>query len=210
MARKMKHAHPSDVGRAELKLALIILVLVVLVVGVIFALAYTFEKTKLETQFAQYPKTYSQFVEKFAAENELDPHFVYAVIRTESKFDETAVSTAGAVGLMQITPRTFDWMKTKMDDIDELDVGALYVPDVNIKVGTFLLRFLYDTFGDWNVTLAAYNAGYGSAMNWLDDPEISPDGKTFDVEKIPYGETKNYIKKVNAAKQRYDELYNEK
>jgi soluble lytic murein transglycosylase len=58
--------------------------------------------------------------------------------------------------------------------------------------------------GDWELVHAAYNAGIGNVWSWLDDDRYSKDGKLTDV---PFSETKNYLKKVAIAKEKYKELY---
>lgn len=63
-----------------------------------------------------YPLKYEDYVEVYSKENNLSPVFVYAVIRCESNFDNEAVSSVGATGLMQIMPDTFDWINMKLDD----------------------------------------------------------------------------------------------
>jgi soluble lytic murein transglycosylase len=76
--------------------------------------------------------------------------------------------------------------------------------EINIKFGTYFLSLLYEEFNDWDTALAAYNAGRGSVNKWLDDPNVTQDGK---LVNIPFEETRNYIQKVNKAKEKYIQLY---
>lgn len=150
-----------------------------------------------------YPMKYTEFVEKYSAEYGVEPELVYAVIKTESSFNPDAVSDADAVGLTQITPETFDWIKTKLGEEDEN--LSLYNPETSIKYGAFFLGYLTREFGNTDTALAAYHAGRGRVNGWLEDKEISPDGKT--LSNIPIPETAHYVRKVNKALNIYYNLY---
>jgi soluble lytic murein transglycosylase len=150
-----------------------------------------------------YPIKYTDFVEKYGDEHNLDKELIYAVIKTESSFNSDAVSSVGAVGLMQITPETFDWLKIKMgENYSDLDMKDA---ETSIKYGVFFLSLLIDEFGDKKTALAAYHAGRGRVNEWLDDASISPDGKT--LENIPYKDTEYYVNKVTKAENIYRNLY---
>lgn len=146
---------------------------------------------------------YTEFVEKYSAKYGIEPELVYAVIKTESSFNPDAVSEADAVGLTQITPETFDWIKTKLGE--ENNNSSLHDPETSIKYGAFFLGYLIDEFGNTDTALAAYHAGRGRVNRWLDNKELSPDGKT--LSYIPIPETAHYIKKVNKAFYIYNNLY---
>lgn len=135
----------------------------------------------------------------------MDPALILAVIRTESSWREDAVSSAGARGLMQVTSPTFDFILVKTGWAD-YNYEDLYSPELNIQFGSFFLSYLIDDFGGITDTaLAAYNAGRGNVQKWLKDPRYSADGKNLD--QIPFRETRNYVKKINAAYQMYTRLY---
>lgn len=149
-----------------------------------------------------YPKSYSDIVTEKAKQFELDENLVYAVIKAESGFDADARSSAGAVGLMQLTPQTFDWILEKYP----LDVPAdITNPYDNIHAGCSLLRLLFDYYGDFDVVLSAYNAGMGNASNWLADERYSSNGST--LHTIPFPETSAYVKKVRENYMTYQKLY---
>ena len=155
------------------------------------------------------PEEYAPYVEQYAAEYGVPTDLVWAVIKTESGFDSSAVSSKGAVGLMQMMPATFEWLT---EDIlrDYHGVGMLYDPETNIKYGTYYLSRLYNRFSDWDTALAAYNGGEGNVSEWLKDKNYSDDGIKLKTDKIPdeFSETKNYVKKVNKALENYKKLYN--
>lgn len=154
---------------------------------------------------ANYPQDYSEYVEQYAGQYGVPEAIVYGIIKTESSFSSGAVSGAGAVGLMQIMPDTFNWLMTMTNE--SLETGMLYEPETNIKYGTYYLSYLYLRYGTWDTVFAAYNAGHGSVDEWLENDEYTDDnGKLI---KIPYKETENYVKKVNHAIEVYTRLYYE-
>lgn len=172
-----------------------------LIVAVVLLLRWS------HTRFLQkmYPRTYSDIVITEAKQNGLDPNLVYAVIRQESNFDPDAKSGAGAIGLMQLTPDTFDWLQKK-DELQTLRTkNALYEPNVNIRYGCRFLSLLLKKYGVRRTALCAYNAGMGRVDGWLKDAKASKDGKNLD--NIPYPETKNYARRVEQNYQQYLELY---
>ncbi len=148
-----------------------------------------------------YPLKYADTVNAYAKEYDLPPSLVYGVIHTESHFNETAVSSAGAKGLMQIVDSTFDWVLQKLGE----DEGDVFDVDTNIRCGTKLLRILSDEFAYTETVLAAYNAGIGNVSKWLGNQDYSNDGET--LHTIPIKETENYVKRVLNAQKMYQNLY---
>jgi soluble lytic murein transglycosylase len=180
--------------------ALVIVLLAVVAIGLGFL--GDFIITCIEKN--AYPREYAEYVELYSQKYGVPESLVFAVIHTESSFDSGAVSSVGAVGLMQMMPDTFAWLT---DEIlfEHLEDGMLYDPETNIKYGTYLLSRFYDRYGDWELTLAAYNGGVGNVDSWLEDPEYS-DGEG-GLKKIPFKETRNYVKKVADARDTYERLY---
>ena len=129
--------------------ALVILLLAVIAIGLGFL--GDFIITCIEKN--AYPREYAEYVEVYSQKYGVPESLVFAVIHTESGFDSGAVSSAGAVGLMQMMPDTFAWLT---DEIlfEHLESGMLYDPETNIKYGTYLLSRFYDRYGDWELTLA--------------------------------------------------------
>ena len=105
---------------------------------------------------------------------------------------------------MQLMPDTFTWLTNEIL-FDHLESGMLYDPETNIKYGTYYLSRLYDRYGDWELALAAYNGGPGNVDEWLADPAYS-DGEG-GLSKIPFRETRRYVKKVTDAREVYERLY---
>ncbi len=151
-----------------------------------------------------YPKNYEEYVHKYAKEYDLDEYLVYAVIQTESHFDENAVSDAGAIGLMQIMEETAAECNEK-ENFGYNIPKDLKKPEVNIRLGCYYLSRLMKIFDDEELALTAYNGGIGNVKKWLDDDNFSNgDGG---LEITPYKETNDYVKKVLKSYQRYREIY---
>lgn len=150
-----------------------------------------------------YPLGFSDIVEEKAEEYDIDIALLYALIETESGFDEKAVSSVGAKGLTQITPETFDWLQMKKGENHNGD--ELFVPEISIDYGAYFLSILIEEFGDTKTALAAYHAGRGIVNEWLEDERYSYDGKILD--NIPYKDTEAYTKQVLKVRERYCDLY---
>ena len=155
-----------------------------------------------ETKLYPRPERYAALVSKYSAEYGVPEYVIYAVILSESGFDADAVSRAGATGLMQLMPATFDWLMMRTGE--DLAPEMISDPDTNVRYGTYLLRYLYLKYENWDTVYAAYNAGFGRVDGWLADSAYSKDGVLTD---IPIGETKNYVVKVASAAVKYKELY---
>lgn len=152
-----------------------------------------------------YPIQYEKIVAQQAAANGLEPSFVYAVIKAESNFTPDAVSHAGAIGLMQLTPETFEWLQTKLKSDQKYTTEDLKTPEVNIRYGCKFLSILLEKYSARGTALSAYNAGIGTVNTWLKDPNVSEDGKT--LVHIPYAETRKYVSAVLDNYDKYKSLY---
>lgn len=102
-----------------------------------------------------HPLLYEEYIEKYSEQYSVPKEIVCAVINTESSFDSSALSEAGAMGLMQITKETFWWLLSKNGE--DISVDMLYDPETNIKYGTYFLSILYEEFGSWDTVYAAYH-----------------------------------------------------
>ena len=151
-----------------------------------------------------YPLKYEELVEEYSQKYDLDPFLVLAVIKVESSFRHNAVSHRNARGLMQITDGTGEWGAEKIG-MKDFSPDKLYEPEDNIHIGCWYLSTLYREFGDTDLVLAAYNAGSGNVTKWLADRGLSADGKALD--RIPFIETENYIRKVKNSYIIYKKLY---
>ena len=151
-----------------------------------------------------YPQKYSEYIEKYSAEYSVDENLCYAMIKCESNFKPDALSSAGAMGLMQMTDDTFSFITSKLYE-EEIDKSYVYDPETNIKCGVWYIGYLKERFMFDREVIAAYNAGPNKVLSWLKDSNYSSDGKT--LESLPYAETENHIKRVLRAKEIYEKLY---
>lgn len=154
-----------------------------------------------------FPYKYSEFVDTFSKEYEIDPLLVLSVIKTESNFDKNAVSIRDAKGLMQIMDKTGEWAAEEIG-IENFTPSILFDPETNIRMGCWYLANLESEFTDLDLVIAAYNGGSGNVSKWLQNEEYSKDGKKLDY--IPFKETKKYVDKVNTNYSIYKYIYGEK
>ena len=155
--------------------------------------------------FSRYPMTYAPEIRAAAAEFSLDPAYVASVVLAESSFDAEAVSSVGAIGLMQIMPATGEWIAGKLED-EPFDVQRLYQPEVNLRYGCWYLRFLLDRYdGDMYTASTAYHQGQGRVDQWLEDPQYSEDGRT--LTAISSAVTDTYVNRIMESYANYQELY---
>jgi hypothetical protein len=140
-----------------------------------------FTLSLVEAEFFSRKVPYGSLIYREARRNGLPPELVAAVVETESDFRARLISSRDARGLMQVIPSTGALM----------GANNLMDPADNIRVGTRYLRYLHDRFeGDWDLILAAYNAGESTVRRYGGIP--------------PYRETQNYLRRVARAKARYE------
>lgn len=151
-----------------------------------------------------YPLGYWELVREQSARHALDPYLVIALIREESAFGERAVSRAGAVGLMQLLPKTADQLVKGAGGSGERP--NLESPAANVGLGTrYLAQMLEEFKGNWTQALAAYNAGPHHVRRWLDTRRYRSDDEF--IEEIPFSETQQYVKRVLGSYYRYRSQY---
>ena len=154
-----------------------------------------------------FPKPYVEKAIQETSQYKLSPYLVLALMRQESAFNKKVVSSAQAIGLMQLLPTTATRvarsMGTKLPDQNDLKK-----PEVNIQLGVKYLSGLLDEFeGNIIFALASYNAGPNKVKQWLETrSHLLP--LEF-MESIPYKETRNYVKKVLRNYVIYKTLYGE-
>jgi soluble lytic murein transglycosylase len=153
----------------------------------------------------EHPLRFTEYVNKYAGEYELDKFLIYAIIKTESDFRTNAVSNMGARGLMQIMEETFDWLSVYRLREDGMSFDDMFTPDDNIRYGSYLIAYHLRNFGDVDCALAAYFAGDNTVIRWLGNSDFSADGRT--LSDVPDPDTRHYIHKVNTAYDIYIMLY---
>ena len=141
-------------------------ILVILALSVVIGFLYQVISDRADR--AKYPQPYSEYVTKYSTEYGVPEYIIYSTIKVESSFNSNAESSAGAIGLMQIMPDTFEWLVSLTKD--GYEKGMLYDPETNIKYGTYYLSYLYLKYNDWKTVSAAYNAGPSAVDEWLAKP----------------------------------------
>jgi soluble lytic murein transglycosylase len=146
-------------------------------------------------QRVRYPLEYEQIVRGHARNYQLDPALLAAVIYQESKFRADAKSDAGAIGLMQLQPETAKGIAIRTGG-SRFQTSDLYNPEINVRYGSWYLRYLLDKYEDEKTALAAYNAGQRNVDEWRTE------GKD-----IQFPETRHYVDRVEHLKGVYRDAY---
>ncbi|MDO5144898.1 MAG: transglycosylase SLT domain-containing protein [bacterium] len=155
-----------------------------------------------------HPLEYRALIERYAAEYNLQPAFVAAIILNESSFNPSAESRVGARGLMQLMPDTAQWIAHKLRLDSTYTAEQLWEPETNIRFGCWYLNYLSNLFyGDAVTVCSAYHAGQGEISSWLRNSAYAPNGRTLSLSSMPEGPTKIYAGRVNRDYGIYDALY---
>ncbi len=158
--------------------------------------------TKSQMQKA-YPTLYSKLIEENAQKYEIPTSVIYALVRSESFFDEDVKSTAGAIGLTQLMESTGSDIARKLRIYDY----DLENPEINIEFGTFYLNELISRLDNSTLmSFFSYNAGITRARRWKKTNRLPMD---LFLETIPYTETREYGRKLISATSMYEYLYSE-
>jgi soluble lytic murein transglycosylase len=142
-----------------------------------------------------YPLHYEQIIRGHAQHYDLDPALLAAVIYQESKFHSDAHSTSGAIGLMQLLPRTAEGIAVHTGGTT-FQVNDLYNPEINVRYGAWYLHHLVLKYGDERSALAAYNAGQENVDRW----RAARRG-------IAFAETRAYVQRVEDLRRIYRRAY---
>jgi soluble lytic murein transglycosylase len=152
-----------------------------------------------------YPFPYQELVLREAEEVGADPLLLAALIRQESAFVPDIVSSAGAIGLMQVMPSTGRDLARAVG-VANFTEETLESPEINLHLGA---RFLVDQLERYGpelpLVLSAYNAGPARANRWRTFPEASDLLRL--TERIPFSETRGYVKNVTRNRRLYEALY---
>ncbi|MEA2390576.1 MAG: soluble lytic murein transglycosylase [Solirubrobacteraceae bacterium] len=150
------------------------------------------------------PLRHEDIIRQQARAKRLDPALIAAVIYAETKF-VPRTSAAGAEGLMQILPATARFLARRSGGtaFREADLAT---PEVNIKYGSYYLRYLLDRYGQSEVlAAAAYNGGETNVDRWIGAARRR--GAAFRIADIPYSETRQYVRRVLNAQRDYRRSY---
>ncbi|MGH7886970.1 MAG: transglycosylase SLT domain-containing protein, partial [Candidatus Binatia bacterium] len=158
------------------------------------ALAQLLPSAQSDRDLYRYPLAYWDAVQQKTVERGVDPYLVLALIRQESLFNARARSSAAAFGLMQLILPTAARV-AKQIGLAAPNAEKLFEPELNLTLGTQYLKDLLDRYSNnWFKAIAAYNAGEAAVDRW--EREIITDDIEEFVERIPYLETRGYVKLV--------------
>ncbi len=161
---------------------------------------YRLEDLPREAWEIMYPKLYWEIIQREGRKHNLDPYLVAGLIRQESRFESEAVSSVGAVGLMQLMPGTARRLAGH-----RVSRGGLYDPETNIRLGTKYLADLLAQFGgSVEKAVAGYNAGGGRVTEWSSESYADP--AEF-VESISITQTREFVHTVLRNHRFYRDLY---
>lgn len=150
-----------------------------------------------------YPVAYREALIDSSSRHGIDARLACAIAKCESSWDPSAVSGAGAVGLMQVMPSTAETLGSfGYVDTQAYDPAALSDPTVNIEYACGCLDYLDDHLETTDQVIAAYNAGLGSVQEWA-----VGEGELADL--ITYPETQLYLMRVKDVYTHYCDLYDE-
>lgn len=168
--------------------------------------AHHIEELPREVWLAAYPLPYEAELRRDAARAKIDPMLVAGLIRLESAFDPKAVSHAGAVGLMQVLPKTARKLSRQLHV--RYARQRLFDPEYNLRVGTVYFASLLQQFHTLEAALAAYNAGEDRVDLWQSNRKYNEVAEF--VDSIPFTETREYVQIVLRNADVYRQLYGEK
>ena len=152
-----------------------------------------------------YPYPHRDIIEKYAVKYGVDPLFVVAVIREESKFLPQSESHKGAKGLMQLMPSTAQSIAESLEDQTYSEENLLN-SEKNIQYGTWYLASLQKVFANNTMlVIAAYNGGRGHVQEWINSGQIDPNNIC--LQDIPFKETRDYVGRVVKSFEKYIKLY---
>jgi soluble lytic murein transglycosylase len=150
----------------------------------------------------RFPLAHRKLVINYARKQQINPAWVFAIIRQESAFTKDARSNAGALGLMQLLPRTARRIARTLQL--RFRSNDLFDAETNVRLGINYLKKVKDVFKGNNVlATAAYNAGDSHVRQWLPKNGILPADVW--VETVPFGETRDYLKRVMTYTVIYEE-----
>jgi soluble lytic murein transglycosylase len=167
----------------------------------------TAERARSQRDFTLlFPAPYRDVVSAKTRAAALDDAWVYALIRQESRFVAEARSVTGALGLMQLMPATARWVARKTDQ--PYQPARVTHPETNVTLGVNYLKIVANALDNHPaLTFAAYNAGPKRARKWRDSQAL--EGAIY-VETIPFGETRDYVKKVMSNVVYYSIIFTDK
>lgn len=218
--RRRRSGRPGPAGgqRPQLYRGLALLVMLALLLGLGFAwqgynqTAQQLSELRLEREAIQAKHQqnlqyyagmrrrsgYQEYIQAYAAEFQVEPAFISAVIARESSYQKDAMApSTGALGLMQIMKDTGEWVAMRLG-VRDYSYDRLREPELNIRFGSWYINYLSAQFGgDPVMVAAAYHAGANNVKHWA--MNYGADQKRISIDQIPKDNTRDYVKKVMDA-----------
>ena len=168
---------------------------------------YYYGSNNMDVLRALYPRHYSELLQDIPDARRVEESLIFSIMRRESLFGLNAVSSSGAIGLMQLMPATANSLARSME-MSGFNVADVKKPDVNMKLGIRNIRELMQRFrGNMPLVIAAYNAGDAVVRTWI-KRHGTKDMDEF-IENIEYSETRAFVKEVLKSYYYYNHLYPE-
>ena len=153
-----------------------------------------------------FPIAYWDLIQQYAAQHDLDPYLMVALVAQESTFVPEIRSFANAYGLMQLLPSTARQQARRLKLT--YSTQLLTTPEANIRMGMSYFADKMKEFGDAHLALASYNAGERAVRGWIAERPGVPRDEF--IDDIPYPETQNYVKRILGTADDYRRLYGSK
>lgn len=158
--------------------------------------------------YLRFPIPFKNIVNEEASVREISPFLMMSLMRQESRFKQKIISSAGAIGLMQLMPSTARSVARKIN-VKSISKRSLTDPKINILLGSEYLKLLFAQFNDSALlTTASYNAGPSRSKKWKKSLITEISGAAF-TESIPFDETREYVKSVLSGAVMYSRLYDD-
>lgn len=176
---------------------------IVIILILSMLIGYTYQKIGYEIDLKNHPREYTEYVAKYSAEYGVPEYIIYGLILYESDFKSNYVSEDGEIGLMQLSPETFEWMLSITKE--NLESGILYDPETNIQYGTYLLSYWYTEYNRWNTVLAMYLTDEEIVRDWMNNPEnVDANGN---LSVIPDEKVAEDVAAIEEKLEMYKKLY---
>lgn len=176
-------------------------IIVILILSML--IGYIYQVIGHRMDLGKHPREYTEYVTRYCSEYGVPEYIVYGLILTESDFQSNYVSEDGKVGLMQLSPDTFQWMLSLTKE--NLEPGILYDPETNIRYGTYLLSYWYTDYSRWNTVIAMYLSNEETVKAWLENPTCTDDNGN--LTEIPDPDTADAVALVEEEAEMYRSLY---
>ncbi len=188
----------------KLNIRRVLALLLLLALSVGFGFAFDAAATVVERHSYPCPDEYAAAVRDVAARFALPEAVVWAMLCQTGGFESNAVN-GDAIGLMQLTPTQFTFIRTELLGLDSADRGLLYDPAANLEAGCAYLSYLFDRYAVWDLTFAAYLVGTERVDAWLTNADLL-DAQGILIQ-IPDADAREFAERLEKSLRMYQKLY---